>query len=75
MRRIVFVLVTVVALAGVVAYMTPASGQADRRAAPIFRVKISAGYRDWRSISMAHEEGKLNDLHTQQGNDEARRFN
>ena len=31
MRRIVFVLVAVVALAGVVAYMDPASGQADGR--------------------------------------------
>ncbi len=39
MRRIVFVLVAVVALAGVVAYMAPASGQADGEAAPIFGVK------------------------------------
>jgi hypothetical protein len=40
MRRIVFVLVAVGALAGVVAYMAPAFGQADREAAPIFGVKI-----------------------------------
>jgi hypothetical protein len=40
MRRIVFVLVAVVALAGVVAYMAPASGQADGEAAPISGVKI-----------------------------------
>jgi quercetin dioxygenase-like cupin family protein len=31
MRRILFVLVAVIALAGVVAYMVPASGQADKR--------------------------------------------
>jgi quercetin dioxygenase-like cupin family protein len=31
MRRILFVLVAVVALAGVIAYMGPASGQADKR--------------------------------------------
>ena len=31
MKRIVFVLVAVVALAGVAAYMAPASGQADKR--------------------------------------------
>ena len=31
MRRIFFVLVAVIALAGVVAYMAPASGQADKR--------------------------------------------
>jgi hypothetical protein len=39
-RRLVFVLVAVVALAGVVAYMASASGQADGEAAPIFGVKI-----------------------------------
>jgi hypothetical protein len=62
MRRIVFMLVAVGALAGVVAYMAPASGQADGQAAPIFGVKIPPGYRDWRLISVAHEEGNLNDL-------------
>ncbi len=40
MRRIVFVPVVVVALAGAVAYMAPVSGQADGEAAPIFGVKI-----------------------------------
>jgi len=40
MRRLVFVLVAVVALAGVVAYMASASGQADGETAPIFGVKI-----------------------------------
>src|SRR6195256_6383823 len=69
MRRIVFVLVAVVALAGVVAYMAPASGQADEEAAPIFGVKIPAGYRDWRLISVAHEEGNQNDLRAVLGND------
>src|SRR5208337_3984857 len=71
MRRIVFVLVAVVALAGVVAYMALASGQADGNAAPIFGVKIPPGYRDWRLISVAHEEGKLNDLRAVLGNDVA----
>ncbi len=71
MRRIVFVLVAVLALAGVVAYMTPASGQSDEEAAPIFGVKIPSGYRDWRLISVAHEEGMLNDLRAILGNDVA----
>jgi Cytochrome P460 len=71
MRRLVFVLVAVVALAGVVAYMASASGQADGEAAPIFGVKIPPGYRDWRLISVAHEEGKLNDLRAILGNDVA----
>jgi hypothetical protein len=71
MRRIVFVLVAVAGLAGVVAYMAPASGQADGEAAPIFGVKIPPEYREWRLISVAHEEGDLNDLRAILGNDVA----
>jgi hypothetical protein len=70
-RRIVFGLVAVGALAGVIAWMAPASGQADGEAAPVFGVKIPAGYRDWRLIAVAHEEGKLNDLRAILGNDAA----
>jgi hypothetical protein len=70
-RRIVFVLVAVVALAGVVVYVAPALGQGDGEAAPIFGIKIPAGYRDWRLISVAHEEGDLNDLRAILGNDVA----
>jgi hypothetical protein len=71
MSRIVFVLIVVMALAGAVAYIAPASGQADGEAAPIFGIKIPSGYRDWRLISVAHEEGKLNDLRAILGNDVA----
>jgi Cytochrome P460 len=69
MRRIVFGLVAVGALAGVVTYMAPASGQVDGEAAPISGIKIPPGYREWRLISVAHEEGKLNDLRAILGND------
>jgi hypothetical protein len=71
MRRIVFVLVAVAAVAGIVAYMAAASGKADGEAAPIFGVKIPPGYRDWRLISVAHEEGDLNDIRAILGNDVA----
>ncbi|HEY5870271.1 MAG TPA: cytochrome P460 family protein [Candidatus Tectomicrobia bacterium] len=71
MRRMICVLVAGVALAGVVAYMAPASGQADGEAAPIFVTEIPPGYRDWRLISVAHEEGDLNDLRAILGNDVA----
>jgi hypothetical protein len=71
MRRIGLVLVAVGALAGAVGYVPPASGQAGKEAAPIFGVKIPAGYRDWRLISVAHEEGNLNDLRAILGNDVA----
>src|SRR5947207_14916676 len=71
MRPTVFVLVAVGALAGAVAYLGPASAQTDREAAPIFGIKMPAGYRDWRLISVAPEEGDLNDLRAILGNDVA----
>ena len=71
MRRIVFALGSAAAFAGVVAYMAPASGQSDGDAAPVSGVKIPPGYREWRLISVAHEEGNLNDLRAILGNDVA----
>ena len=71
MRWIVFVLVAVAVVAGVVAYMAPASGQVGGEAAPIFGIKIPPGYRDWKLISVAHEAGNLNDLRAILGNDVA----
>jgi Cytochrome P460 len=62
-------LVAVAALAGGLAYMVPASEQADGEAAPIFVDKIPAGYRDWKLISVAHEEGNLHSLGAILGND------
>src|ERR1700688_307921 len=71
MRGIAYLLGAVVALTGVVAYMAHASGHADGEAAPIFGVKIPPGYRDWRLISVAHEEGNLNSFAAVLGNDVA----
>ena len=56
---------------GVVAFTTPASRHADEEAAPIFVTKIPPGYRDWRLISVAHEEGNLNSFAAVLGNDVA----
>jgi hypothetical protein len=71
MRRIALGLVAVVALVGVLAGFSPASGQADGDATPIFGIKVPPGYRDWRLIAVAHEEGNLNDLRAILGNDVA----
>ena len=60
MKRIVFLLVAVAMGTSVVAYLAPASGQADGQGAPRFVTKIPPGYRNWRLISVAHEEGDLN---------------
>jgi hypothetical protein len=71
MRRIALSLVPVVAMVGVVAYIAPVSGQTGGETAPISGFKIPPGYRDWRLISVAHEEGNLNDLRAILGNDVA----
>ncbi len=42
--------------------MTLSAGGADDESSPVFGGKIPPGYRDWRLISVAHEEGDLNDL-------------
>ena len=49
----------------------PHLDRADEEAAPIFVTKIPPGYRDWRLISVAHEEGNLNSLGAVLGNDVA----
>src|SRR5438874_8311071 len=69
MRGTILVLIALVAVASVAASMAPASGQATGEGAPISGVKIPAGYRDWRLISVAHEEGTLNDFRAILGND------
>ena len=70
MSRIAFVMVAVVALASMVAYMAPASGQADQEAAPIYGVKIPAGYRDWKLIAVdLLVAGKVDQLRAQFGNE------
>jgi hypothetical protein len=71
MRRIAFLLVAVATLASVIAYMVPASGQEAQNSAPVYVTKIPSGYRDWRLISVAHEEGNLHSFAAVLGNDVA----
>lgn len=58
-------------LAGLIAHMVAASGHDDEKATPIYVTKIPAGYRDWRVISAAHEEGNLHSFSLVLGNDVA----
>jgi Cytochrome P460 len=71
MKRITLLLAAVVVLAGTVAFLAPASLQADDSAAPIFVTTIPPGYRDWRLISVSHEAGSLNSIGAILGNDVA----
>lgn len=69
MKRFAYLLVAAVALGGVVVSMAPASGRSNGEADPGFGITIPPGYRDWKLISVAHEEGNLNDLRALLGND------
>jgi len=71
MKRLTCLLLALGALGGVVIFRAPASGQTDANTAPSYGVKIPPGYRDWRLISVAHEEGNLNSFAAVLGNDVA----
>jgi hypothetical protein len=66
MKLIALPLLGVALLAGVVAFTAPAANQED---SPIFVTSIPPGYRDWRLISVAHEEGNLHSFSAVLGND------
>ncbi len=70
MKRITF-LIAVATVAGVIAFAAPASRHTNQEAAPLFVKTIPPGYRDWRLISVAREEGSLNDIRAILGNDVA----
>jgi hypothetical protein len=72
MKRLTPLLIVVATLAGVVAFtMRTPRYAAAQQAAPIFVTEIPSGYRDWRLISVAHEEGDLHSFAAVLGNDVA----
>lgn len=70
MKRTSILVVAAIAVC-TIGLMAIAGIGADDQAAPIFGIKIPPGYRDWKLISVAHEEGNLNDLRAVLGNDVA----
>src|SRR5262245_38427961 len=69
MRRIILAVATVGSLG--TAAVIAAPRQTDGEAAPIYGIKIPAGYRDWQLISVAREDGNFSQLRAQLGNDTA----
>jgi hypothetical protein len=67
MRRFALLPVSVAAIIGFVASIAPAPGNAYQEAPPWVTEK-PYGYRDWKVISVAHEEGSLNSLGAVLGN-------
>lgn len=70
MKRIAIVLLAAASGAALAAVAAPGGGS-DSAADPVFGIRIYPGYRDWRLISVAHEEGNLKDLRAILGNDVA----
>ena len=54
---------------GVVVLMIFSASRADQQEAPTWVKEIPSGYRDWRVISVAHEEGDLHSFAIVLGND------
>ena len=71
MKHFTFFLVAVATMAGLVALIAPAPGQASGESAPAFVTEIPHGYRDWKWVSSAHEAGNLNSIGALLGNDVA----
>jgi hypothetical protein len=71
MKRTPVIVFAAATVACVIAAMPFAAGRADGGGSPVFGIRIPDGYREWRLISVAHEEGSLNDLRAILGNDVA----
>ena len=67
----ILLLVALTAVAGVVAATVFISRVTAQQATPVFVTQIPRGYRDWRLISVAHEEGSLHSIGAVLGNDVA----
>ncbi len=54
-----------------IAFITVAASRAEQEAAPTYVTEMPSGYRDWRLISVAHEEGDLHSFAAVLGNEVA----
>jgi hypothetical protein len=71
MKRVAFSLVAIAAVASGLGRMANVSRSAGAEATQVYVTKIPPGYRDWRLISVAHEEGSLHSFAAILGNDVA----
>jgi len=70
--KLVFLLILLVVVGGIAAAtFFPLPGHAQAQASPVFVTAIPPGYRDWKLISVAHEEGNLHSFAAMLGNDVA----
>jgi Cytochrome P460 len=69
MEKSVWLMAGIVALTACIAYLGLEPARADGEAGSVLGGKLPAGYRDWKLVSVAHEEGALNDIRAILGND------
>ena len=69
MKLVAALLAAILLLAGKYTNLSPSPQHRVGEADSIYNIRIPAGYRDWRLISVAHEEGTINDLRAILGND------
>ena len=61
-KPVVYAIVALISIAVAVVCVVGASEATERDAVSIFGITLPKGYRDWRLISVAREEGGLNDI-------------
>ena len=71
MKRITLLLIAIATTVCAITVISQRTGQAYQESTPVFVTEIPAGYRDWKLVSVAHEEGNLNDIRAILGNDAA----
>ncbi|MBC8002254.1 MAG: cytochrome P460 family protein [Opitutaceae bacterium] len=69
LKQITLALGVIVIFAVTAAFVALASEPAGEDSAPVFVKEIPPGYRDWKLISVAREEGDLDDIRAILGND------
>ena len=71
LKRITLSLGGIITVSVVVALVSFASGHNGENPGPVFVKEVPPAYRDWKLISVAHEEGTLNDIRAILGNNVA----
>jgi Cytochrome P460 len=71
MKQIQLLVIAAAVAVSIGGAMTFAAGGADYESSSVLGGKLPPGYRDWKLISVAHEEGTLNDIRAILGNDVA----
>jgi Cytochrome P460 len=69
MKHLTLFLIAVATVAGLVTLIAAARSPAADSSGPAFVTEIPQGYREWKWISSAHEEGNLHSLGAVLGND------